>query len=66
MAPNGRRLPPPGADAGRVFLGKASDDPRRNYMLLKPEWKPFYWRQYYVPALGRSIWVKAESHPGKE
>jgi hypothetical protein len=55
MAPNGRRLPPPGSDAPPVLL------------LSSYENRPFQpdgrerqqsWQQFYVPELGRPIWKK--------
>jgi hypothetical protein len=66
LSPNGRRLPTPGTDAAWVFLGEASDDPHRGYSQLSPNWRPAMWRQYYVPSLGRSIWIKGRLHDGTE
>jgi N-acetylmuramoyl-L-alanine amidase len=56
VAPNGRRLPPPGSDAEPVLLGEADDDPGPDAQITIPGWQPHIWRQYYIPRLGRSTW----------
>jgi len=66
LSPNGRNLPQPGSKAGWVLLGTAFEDVYTDYVLRSPEWKPFRWYQYYVPDLGRSIWVKGEAVPMRE
>jgi hypothetical protein len=57
LAPNGRRLPPPGSNEPEVYLGESDDDPGPDAQINVPGWQPHIWRQYYVPRLGRSIWT---------
>jgi hypothetical protein len=66
LSPNGRNLPQPGSKAGWVLLGTAFEDVYTDYVLRAPDWKPFRWYQYYVPELGRSIWIKGEAVPMRE
>jgi hypothetical protein len=58
LAPNGRRLPSPGSEAAPVFLGEDNDDPGPDVAVATPGWQPHYWEQYYMPRLGRSIWIE--------
>ena len=57
LAPNGRKLPPPGSDAPPVLLGEADDDPGPDAQINIPAWQPHVWKQYYIPRLGRSTWT---------
>ena len=66
MSPNGRNLPAVGSNAGRVLLSRASDDPHQLAEDRAITWRPFIWMQYYVPTIGRSIWVKGRYEEGKE
>ena len=55
MAPNGRRLPPPGSDAPPVLLLSSYEN-----RPLQPDGRERQqsWQQFYVPELGRPIWKK--------
>jgi hypothetical protein len=65
-SPNGRFLPPPGSNAPPVLLDWSDDDPHGGSTQRAIGWRPFVWYQYYVPSLGRSIWVKGERVKAKE
>lgn len=55
LSPNGRNLPAPGSNAPAVLLDEAADDP---YIGPDGRERRQVWRQYYDPALGRTVWRK--------
>jgi len=55
LSPNDHSLPQPGSDSPPVLLSQAVDEP-----VMTPDGRERQqvWQQFYVPALGRSVWRK--------
>jgi hypothetical protein len=66
LAGRGLWLPQPGTKAPWVLLDRRTDEMRTNHVLLDARWRPHEWLQYYVPELGRSIWVQGKAIIPKE
>lgn len=58
LAASSQWLPRPGTKAPRVLLSKSIDEVYTNYVLRDPGWRPHEWLQYYVPELGRTVWIQ--------
>lgn len=55
LAPQASGLPAPGSNAAPVLLGEAANE---LYVVADGRERRQVWRQYYDPALGRSVWRK--------
>ncbi|MEO8286833.1 MAG: N-acetylmuramoyl-L-alanine amidase [Chloroflexota bacterium] len=55
LAANGRSLPLPGSKAPPVFLNEAVDEAVRT---ADGRERQQVWQQFYMPELGRSVWLK--------
>jgi hypothetical protein len=55
LAENGNNLPQPGSDAAPVLLNQAVDEP---VMTADGHERQQVWQQFYMPNLGRSVWIK--------
>ena len=60
VAPDGKRLPPAGSKAQRVLISQSDDTLGDGFAPLVPGWQAHVWLQYYVPSLGRSVWVEGD------